>query len=116
MPIGCGGGEFQGISARRLLYVDPGKRVPTVVVPGPGEHDVVLQPGAMQRAGRLVELNLEEYGRSAFQALRGPAYGPKAGSLLCASQRKTQKEQNERDPGIDFHFLSIEPVALARER
>jgi hypothetical protein len=36
--------------------------------------------------------------------------------LLCASRRKTQKEDNERHPEIDLHFLSIEPVSPARER
>jgi len=69
MPIGCGGGEFQDVFARRLLNVDTGQRVPTAVVAGPGEYDVVLQPSAMQRASRLVELNLEKYRRTTLQAL-----------------------------------------------
>src|ERR1700760_1804745 len=112
VPIRCRGREFQGIGTRRLLHIDPGEGIPILLIAGFGEHDVVLQPGAMQRAGRLVEFNLEEYGRAAFQMLRGPACSPKAGTLLCASRRKSQKEQNECDPWIKFHFLSIEPVSL----
>jgi hypothetical protein len=83
---------------------------------GLGKRDLVLQPCATQCGGRLFELNLEEDRRAAFEAQWGPADDSKAGTFLCVPQRKSQKEQNESDPGVDFHLLSIEPVALARER
>ena len=102
--IGCARGQLQGIGSRRLLHVNTGERVPGIPILGLGEDDCVVKPGAMYFAGRLFQIDPEEHGGAAFEAQRRPAY------FLCVCRRSTQKQQNENEPGVDFHLLSIEPV------
>jgi hypothetical protein len=78
--IGSGSGQLEGKGSGRLLYINTGKGVPGLPVLGLGEHDRVIEPGAMQFAGGLVQIDPEQYWGSAFEALWRPGY------FLCVAR------------------------------
>jgi len=57
----------------------------------PAEHNGVIEPCALQLIGGLLQIYLEEHGRTALQPERGPTYDAKALVFLCARHGKPGK-------------------------